>query len=72
MDSKKDEWLKAIENDGLTWTQISSLEGWSNPIAKLYAVKGIPHALLIDPDGNIVKRGIHANELDELLSELLD
>jgi len=72
MDTDKNKWLEAIEADGLTWSQVSTLEGWGNPIGKQYAVNSIPHAILIDRDGNIVKRGIHADELDELLGDLLN
>ncbi len=72
MDDNKANWLKAIKADGLTWAQVSALKGWGNPVAKQYAVNGIPHAILIDPNGNIVKRAIHANELDELLGGLLN
>jgi thiol-disulfide isomerase/thioredoxin len=71
MDNDKDKWLSAIAEDGLTWKQVSTLEGWANPVGKLYAVNSIPHAILIDPDGNIVKRGIHAGELDALLGGLV-
>ncbi len=72
MDDNKGKWLKAIEKDQLIWTQVSSLEGWANPVCKQYGVNSIPHAILIDPEGNIVKRGIHANELDELLNGVLN
>ncbi len=71
MDSEKANWLEAIEADGLDWAQVSTLEGWNNPVGKLYGVNSIPHAVLIDPDGNIVARGIHAEELEEKLAELL-
>jgi peroxiredoxin len=72
MDSKKDKWLDAIQADGLKWTQVSSLEGWENPVGKLYAVNSIPHAVLIGPDGKIIKTGVRANELDDLLGSLLN
>lgn len=71
MDENKEAWLKAIEDDKLEWEQVSTLEGWKNPVGKLYAVNGIPHAVLIDAEGNIVKRGIQAEDLDELLKDLL-
>ncbi len=71
MDSDKDAWLKAIANDKLAWTHISSLTGWNNPVGKTYGVNSIPHGILINPDGIIVKRNIHPDELDETLSELL-
>lgn len=71
MDDDKEKWMKAIADDGLTWTQVSTLEGWGNPLAKMYGVNSIPHAILIDPEGNIVERGIHAGDLDELLASLI-
>lgn len=71
MDDNKDAWLKAIDDDKLTWEQVSTLEGWKNPVGKLYAVNSIPHAVLIDAEGKIVKRGVHAEELEELLKDLL-
>jgi thiol-disulfide isomerase/thioredoxin len=71
LDNNKQRWLQAIKADGLLWTQVSSLESWKNPVAKLYGVNSIPHAVLIDPDGKIVKSGIHADELDGILQELL-
>lgn len=72
LDGDKSKWLGAIEKDNLTWTHVSTLEGWANPVSKQYGVASIPHAILIDPEGNIVKRGIHAEDLDELLSGLLN
>ncbi len=72
LDNNKQRWMQAIKADGLLWTQVSSLEGWKNPVAKLYGVNSIPHAILIDPDGKIVKRGIHAEELNEILQEIFE
>ncbi|MGD9992524.1 MAG: redoxin domain-containing protein [Salinivirgaceae bacterium] len=71
MDKDREKWLQAIEDDKLHWSQVSDLGGWTNPVGKLYGVNSIPHAILIDPEGNIVKRGVHPNELDELLGSLL-
>jgi hypothetical protein len=71
LDDKREAWLEAIEKDKLPWMQVSTLEGWKNPVVKPYSVNSIPHAILIDPEGNIIKRGIHAEGLDELLASLL-
>ena len=71
LDREKDEWIKAIEDDKLTWAQMSDLEYWHSEGAKLYAVTGIPHAVLLDKEGNILARGIHIDELEEKLEELL-
>ncbi|MFA6400760.1 MAG: TlpA disulfide reductase family protein [Salinivirgaceae bacterium] len=70
MDNNREKWLAAIETDGLTWPQVSTLEGWANPVGKLYGVNSIPHAVLINRDGTIIKRGVNAEELDGILGEI--
>jgi len=71
MDKDKDKWMGAIKQDGLAWAQVSTLEGWNNPVGKLYGVNSIPHSILIGSDGIIVKRGIEAKDLDVVLGNLL-
>ncbi|HEV2482405.1 MAG TPA: TlpA disulfide reductase family protein [Puia sp.] len=67
----KDAWLKAIHDDGLTWTQVSDLKFWNNAIAKQYDIEAIPSNLLIGPDGKIVAKDLHGEELEKKLSEVL-
>ena len=50
-DSKKDNWIKAIQDDGLTWTHVSDLKGWGNAAGKLYGIQSIPQNILIGPEG---------------------
>ena len=64
-------WLSAIKNDGLTWTQVSDLKGWSNLAASLYGVQSIPQNFLIDPQGKIVAKGLRGDDLDATLEKLL-
>lgn len=68
---KKDNWLNAIKTDGLTWTQLSDLQGWNNAASKLYGVKGIPQNYLIDPAGKIVAANLRGEELHKKLEELM-
>lgn len=67
----KKAWLKAIKDDGLSWTQVSDLKGWESQVAKLYGVTAIPANILIDPTGNIVARDIKDKVLLDKLTELL-
>jgi peroxiredoxin len=67
----KDAWLAAIKNDGLTWTQVSDLKGWSSLAASLYGVQSIPQNFLIDPQGKIVAKGLRGDDLDIALEKLL-
>jgi len=70
---KKDLWLAAIKKDGLEgWTHVSDLKYWSNAVAGLYGVRGVPTNFLIDPAGKIVGRNLRGELLEKKLAELLD
>lgn len=69
---KKENWLKAIEDDKLTWTNVSDLKFWNNEAAKLYGVRGIPQNYLIGPDGKIVAKDLRGEQLHTKLAELLN
>jgi peroxiredoxin len=71
LDNSKANWLNAIRQDGLHWTQVSDLEGWANAAAKLYHVSSIPANFLLDPDGKIVAKNLRGPELDQTLAQLL-
>lgn len=68
---KKKEWLTAIREDHLTWTQVASLTMWDNLAAKLYSVSAIPQNFLIAPDGKIVAKNLRGTALKAKLAELL-
>ena len=61
-DTKKEAWLAAVEKDGLTWTQVSDLQGWNNAAGALYSIAFIPQNALIK-DGMIVARNLEGEEL---------
>ncbi|MCJ8208855.1 AhpC/TSA family protein [Mucilaginibacter sp. RS28] len=66
----KEKWLKAIKDDGLTWTQVSDLKGWANEAAELYGVKAIPMNFLVDPQGRIVAKYLRGEDLNNKLKEI--
>ena len=69
---KKDAWMKAVEKDGLPWTQVSDLKFWNNEAALLYGVKSIPQNFLVDPSGKIVAKNLYGAELHETLEKFLN
>lgn len=71
LDNKKDAWQKAITDDGLTWTQVSDLKGWSSTAAATYGIQSIPSNFLIDPAGKIVARNLRGDQLETALEEIL-
>jgi len=66
----REKWLKAIETDGLTWTQVSDLKEWDCEVATMYSVKAIPMNFLIDPNGIIVAKYLRGEELTKKLEEI--
>lgn len=72
LDRSREEWLGAIEQDGITWTQVSDIKGWENSIARQYGVQSIPTSLLISPEGVIIAKNLRGDALKEKLAELLD
>lgn len=70
LDNDKEQWLKAIENDKLTWKHVSDLAGWKNDAAKMYGVMSIPANFLIDPNGVIVGKNLRGEDLGKKLAEL--
>ncbi|WP_104380922.1 TlpA disulfide reductase family protein [Sphingobacterium sp. HMA12] len=68
---KKDDWTKAIEQDGLKWPQVSDLKGWQNNAAQLYGIQAIPQNYLISPEGKIVGINLKGKQLTDKLTELI-
>jgi peroxiredoxin len=71
LDQKKEDWIKAIADDKLTWTQVSDLQYWSSAAAKLYAVNSIPANFLLDETGTIIARNLRGEELYNKVNEVL-
>ena len=71
LDSKADAWAKGVQDLGITWTQLSDLQGWKNAGAALYGVNSIPHTILVDKDGTILCKKLHGKEIAAKLEEIL-
>lgn len=66
-------WVKAIENDNLTWHHVSDLKGWKSSAAKLYGVNSIPSMFIIDGTNHkILAKNIRGAQLREFVRSRLD
>lgn len=72
LDKDATKWKEAIAKDGLTWTHVSNLKFWEEPIAKLYNVQSIPATFILDAKGNIVAKDLKGEELKAKIKELLE
>ncbi len=68
---KKDEWMKAVMKDSLTWAHVSDLMYWSSPVIPLYKIEGIPFNVLVDPEGKVIAQALRGEELEKKLETVL-
>ncbi len=71
-DKTREAWVKAIKQDGITWPQVSDLKYWDSAAGKLYAVRSIPHNVLINKEGIIVAKNLRGDDLGKKLAELTE
>lgn len=71
LDKTKDDWTKAIKEDGLEWTHVSDLKYWNSVAAKDYNITGIPFSILLDKQGKIIAKNLRGAALDQKLTEVL-
>lgn len=72
LDRKREDWLKAIEKDNLTWTHLSDLKGWDNEASNLYGVMSIPQNYLLDKEGVIIAKNLRGEDLHTKLEEIFN
>ena len=68
---KRDNWVGAIEKNGMNWIHVSDLNYFDNQAATYYAVRAIPTNFLVDAEGKIIARNLRGDALYEKIAELL-
>lgn len=72
LDKAKEPWIKAIEQDKLSWQyHVSDLQFWQSAPARTYGVSSIPASFLLDKEGKIIATNLRGAALDEKLAEVL-
>ncbi len=71
LDENRGAWANAVSELEIPWTQISDLKGWDNAIARAFNIEAIPHMIMIDQQGRIVKTNVHVTELEAICASRL-
>jgi thiol-disulfide isomerase/thioredoxin len=71
LDNNKDNWIKGIKDDGITWPQMSDLKGWNSEAAVKYNIRGIPFTVLLDKEGNVIAINLKGEELRNKIKTLI-
>ena len=71
LDTDLNNWKKAVEKDGLIWTNVSNLKKQKeDSIIKIYQIDAVPSNILLK-DGIIVGRNLFGYELEDFLNSNL-
>jgi thiol-disulfide isomerase/thioredoxin len=70
LESEKENWLKAIELDKRTWTNVSTFQEFETPVTFDYAVTSLPANVLVDNSGKVIAKNLHGNELKAAVEKL--
>jgi len=70
LDSKRKNWLSAIEKDKRVWPEVSTVEGFNTPVSTEYGITALPSNFLIDSTGKIIAVNIHGTTLKKKITEL--
>ena len=72
LDRNRETWLNTIEQQGLTWTQVSDLKYWQGDVVELYAIRWVPTGILLDPNGKILNISLNEDELVKNLASVFE
>lgn len=71
IDEKETAWQKAMQEEGMVWTQLNAPGGMKGEMCRKYGIDGIPYSLVLDGEGKIIAGEVRGAGLDLLLTELL-
>lgn len=69
LDTKREAWLKGIEEEGYKWAQISDLKGFQSPTIKAYNIHGIPALYLVDGEGRVIAKDLRGEDMRKKVEE---
>jgi thiol-disulfide isomerase/thioredoxin len=70
LESGKEAWLKAIEQDKRIWTNVSTFQEFETPVTFDYAVTSLPANVLVDNSGKVIAKNLHGDELKAAVEKL--
>ncbi len=72
LDAYKEAWVKAIDQDKLTWKyHVCDYKKWANAAARLYKVNSIPTNVLIDANGVIIAKNLRGMDLHTEIDKIV-
>ena len=71
LDINKENWLEAIDQDTLSWEQVSDLSGMNSSVLNTLAIYNIPNTILVGKNGRILARDVSPDSIAKLIESEL-
>ena len=71
-DREREEWLKAIKKDKISWIQVNDNLAFDAPTASAWNIYALPTSYLINKDGKLVGMDLEGKDLEKALKDMLD
>lgn len=72
VDTKKNDWIKAIKQDNINYLQVIDQEGWyHSKTTEKYGIEELPTSFLLDKKGILIAVDLDGNNLENKILELL-
>ena len=71
LDEDRESWKEAVDKMGMTWTQLSDLQGWNNAAAQMYGIQSIPFTVVVDSKGEVITAGLRGEDLKAFVASRL-
>lgn len=71
-DYRKEDWLRAIEEDQSYWNQLLMPREAINKVFDQYCISGIPHIILVSPEGVILEKELRGEAIGQAIAKHLN
>ncbi len=72
LDEQKDDWIKAIKKDKVTWLQLNETGGCEERSASSWNIFELATSFLIDKEGRLIGMDLEGKELEKRLKDMLE
>src|SRR5579883_3452156 len=71
LDNKSGDLADYLKTQPMAWPILADFQGWDAKLATQFGIDSIPESILVDQNGNIVRRGLRGDDLDAAIGHLL-
>ena len=72
MDTEREQWIRDMKREEIGWLCLTDLKVMKKrPLVDAYNLRGMPVSVVVDPEGDIIRRELRGGEVLDYLSEVV-